>query len=428
MSKQAQTLAPARPRRHRIRAFAIALSCALIVFAAGPAQAQTFSVLHNFTGGLDGGLPYAGLSMDRGGNLYGTTATGGSGYGAVFALLHKGSGWVFNPLYSFAGGSDGEGPLARVIIGPNGSLYGTTYAGGNPGCSSGYGCGTVFNLRPSASVCRAALCGWMETVLYRFNGGSDAANPLFGDVIFDSHGNLYGTTQNGGGQGCSGLGCGTVFELSPGAGGWTENVLYSFTGQGSDGANPYSGVILDQAGNLYGTTRVGGVVANGTVFRLSPAGSGWTENVLYAFQGANDGYWPIGGLMLDQAGNLYGTTTSGGANGGGTAFELNTSDMETLLYSFSGPLQGGAYGTLTRDAAGNLYGITYDDGAYGNGSVFRLSPSGGGWSFTDLYDFTGGSDGRCPYGGVLLDADGNLYGTAEGGGQYDVGVVWEITP
>ena len=399
-----------------------------LTFGAQVVQAQTFTVLHNFTGGLDGSSPYAGLSMDEQGNLYGTTSAGGIGYGAVFELSREGSGRVFHPLYSFAGGPDGEGPVARVISGRNGTLYGTTYAGGAPGCSSGYGCGTVFNLRPSPTVCRAVLCDWVETVLYRFNGGSDGANPLFGDIVFDQSGNLYGTTENGGGVGCSGNGCGTVFELSPVAGGWTEKILYSFAGEVSDGANPYPGVIFDQAGNLYGTTETGGLGSNGTVFRLSPTGSGWMESVLYSFQGQNAGYWPYGGLILDQSGNLYGTTTSGGLNTGGTVFELTTSGSETTLFNLSGPIDGGPYGSLVMDAAGNLYGVAYDDGAYDNGSVFKLSPSENGWTFTDLYDFTGGSDGRCPYGGVLFDANGNLYGTAAGGGEYGYGVVWEITP
>lgn len=400
-----------------------------LMFGAQSAQAQTFTVLHNFTGGLDGSSPYAGLSMDRGGNLYGTTSAGGTGYGAVFELSRRGSGWVFRPLYSFAGGTDGEGPVARVIIGPNGTLYGTTYAGGVSGCSGGYGCGTVFNLRPSPNVCRSALCSWVETVLYRFNGGSDGANPLLGDIVLDQAGSLYGTTENGGGVGCSGSGCGTVFELSPVAGGWTEKILYSFTGEGSDGANPFAGLTFDRGDvHLYGTTKFGGIASNGTVFQLSPEGSSWTETPIYSFQGPNDGYAPIGGVIFDPSGLITGTTSSGGLNAGGIAFQLNSIYAENVLYNFVGPVGGGSYGNLTADAAGNLYGTAYDDGAYGNGSVFRLSPSENGWTFTDLYDFTGGSDGRCPYGGVLFDANGNLYGTAAGGGEYGYGAVWEITP
>jgi uncharacterized repeat protein (TIGR03803 family) len=250
-----------------------------------------------------------------------------------------------------------------------------------------------------------------------------------GDIIFDQGGNIYGTTQNGGDTGCGGIGCGTVFELSPAGSGWVEKVLYSFTGVGSDGANPFAGVTFDRGDNhLYGTTKLGGAVSNGTVFQLSPAGSGWTETVIYSFQGLNDGFWPIGGVTFDPSGILTGTTSSGGLNGGGIAFQLNSIDAETVLYNFVGVSQGGDYGSLTADAAGNLYGMTYDDGAYGNGAVFKLSPSQNGWTYTGLYDFTGGSDGLCPYGNVLIDAAGNLYGTAGGGGQYGAGVVWEITP
>ncbi len=406
---------------------AVAIVVALM-FTASTVQAQTYRVLHNFTGGLDGSVPYAALTMDRAGNLYGTTSAGGRGYGTVYELLHRGAGWVFNSIYSFAGGNDGEGPLAKVVIGANGSLYGTTYAGGNPGCSGGYGCGTVFNLRPPPTICRAVSCSWVETVLYRFNGDSDGANPFFGNVIFDQAGNIYGTTQSGGGVGCGGAGCGTVFELSPVAGGWTEKLLYSFTGTGNDGANPNSGVTFDTAGNLYGTTKQGGLDSNGIVFRLAPAGSDWTESLVYAFQGQNDGFWPVGGLLFDQSGNLYGTTNSGGLNGGGIAFELTTTGVETVLFNFVGDLEGGAYDNLVMDAAGNLYGTTYDDGEHDSGAVFKLSPSAGGWTYTEIYSFTGGSDGRCPYGRVLIDGEGNLYGTAAGGGQYDSGVVWEITP
>lgn len=409
-----------------IRRLVSAIVLGGVLLLAGQAvRAQTYSILHTFTGGSDGGGPYAGLTIDRAGNLYGTTTYGGQGYGSVFELSFRGTGWSFHPIYKFGGGSDGEGPLSRVIIGPNGTLYGTTYAGGNVSCDGGQGCGTVFNLKPRPIACPAAFCTWRKTVLYRFNGGNDGANPLLGDLVFDHAGNIFGSTGNGGGVACSGLGCGTVFELSPVAGAWQENVLYAFSG--SDGENPYAGVVFDQAGNLYGTTKFGGPAANGTVFRLGPNGSGWTESVLYGFAGQNDGYWPVGGLIFDALGNLYGTTISGGANGGGIAFAVTPQGSENVIFSFAGGPSGGVYGSLTMDAAGNLYGITYDDGAFGNGAVFRLSPSPNGWIYTDLHDFTG-SDGRCPYGNLVIDASGNLYGTTEAGGQYDYGVVWKITP
>lgn len=396
----------------------------ILLLAGQPVQAQTYTILHTFTGGSDGGEPYAGLTIDRAGNLYGTASHGGQGYGTVFELSFRGGGWGLHPIYKFAGGNDGEGPLSRVIFGPNGTLYGTTYAGGNTSCGDGQCCGTVFNLRPRPTACPATFCAWLETVLYRFNGG-DGADPLLGDLVFDSGGNVYGTTSAGGGAACNGLGCGTVFELSPVAGGWQEAVLYTFSG--SDGMTPYAGVVLDRAGNLYGTTKLGGPAANGTVFQLTRHGSTWTETILYGFAGQNDGYSPVGGLIFDASGNLYGTTISGGANGGGIAFTINASDGENTIFNFAGGPSGGVYGNLTMDAAGNLYGLTYDDGAYGNGAVFKLSPSPNGWIYSDLHDFTG-TDGRCPYGNVVIDANGNLYGTTEAGGQYDDGVVWQITP
>ena len=418
------------PFTYRLGSKQCVLLIALVALAiSGPVSvAQSYTILHTFTGGVDGGEPYSGLSIDRAGNLYGTAAYGGHGFGVAYELAHRNSGWIFHPLYNFAGGTDGEGPLARVVFGANGALYGTTYAGGNVACGEGYGCGTIFSLRPLATFCRAASCPWTHAVLYRFNGAADGANPLFGDVTFDASGNLYGTTANGGNSGCGGAGCGTVYQLSHNGGGWSESVLYSFSGENGDGANPNAGVVFDAAGNLYGTTKAGGNPAsNGTIFRLARSGSSWIETVLYAFGGQGDGYWPLSGLIFDQLGNLYGATTSGGAAGGGTLFALNSAGTETTLYSFAGPVSGGPYGNLTMDAAGNLYGVTYDDGAFGNGAVFKLTPSPNGWIYTDLHDFTG-FDGRCPYGNVVIDAQGNLYGTTEGGGQYDYGVVWEVTP
>ena len=176
------------------------------------------------------------------------------------------------------------------------------------------GCGTVFSLRPPASACKTASCDWQETVLYRFMGGNDGAYPIFAELILDGMGNLYGTTSGDGGSGCFGNGCGTVYKLTSSDGGWTESVLYNFTG-GSDGGLPSAGVIFDTAGNLYGTTHYGGNLACnfgygcGTVFQLTPSGSGWMEKVLYSFQGASDGASPVGGLIFDSSGNLYGSTS-----------------------------------------------------------------------------------------------------------------------
>ena len=407
-------------------ALAIATVFALTVVLTQSAQPQTLKVLHSFTGGGDGASPGAGVTMDQAGNLFGTTASGGiDDNGTVFRLSKRGSGWVLNPLYLFLGGSDGATPYARVVFGPDGSLYGTTYDGGGDGCS-GYGCGTVFSLKPPATACKTALCPWTETVLYRFTGGSDGAKPEGGDLILDQAGNIYGTAGIGGYQdgGCSNLGgCGVVFELTPSNGGWTEKILYSFSG-GSDGAQPYAG-LFDQSGNLYGTTLLGGSSGDGTVFQLTPSGSGWTENVLYTFQDGNDGAFPDGGLIFDQSGNLYGTTLFDGKDGGGTVFKLTPSNGSwtySLVYSFTG--SEGPAANLAMDGAGNLYGTTYLDGAYGQGSVFKLTRSGGSWTYTSLHDFTGGGDDGQPVSNVTFDANGNLYGTS----YLAYGVVWEITP
>jgi uncharacterized repeat protein (TIGR03803 family) len=263
-------------------------------------------------------------------------------------------------------------------------------------------------------------------VLYSFTGGADGGYPGYGDVVFDQAGNLYGTTSLGGVNGF-----GTVFKLTPSGGGWTESVLYSFAG-GNDGAFPYSGVTFDKVGNLYGTTTSGGANGGGTVYQLTPSEIGWTETVLWNFQAASDGSYPVGGVIFDQAGNLYGTTANGGPSSGGTVYELTPSGgnwVFTLLYSFSG--YAGPFGGLAMDAAGSLYGTTYQDGTYHLGSAFKLTLSGGSWIYTDLHDFDTG--GIYPIGSVVLDAGGNLYGTASAGGSQGCGgngcgVVWEITP
>jgi len=202
---------------------------------------------------------------------------------------------------------------------------------------------------------------------------------------------------------------------------------------GNDGFVPYGGVVADNNGNLYGTTIAGGSFNVGTIYQLTPSGSGWTEHVLYSFTGGNDGETPIGNLIVDAAGNLYGTASEGGINGGGTVFELSPSNggwAFNLLYGFSGNPNGsaGPWGGLTWDAAGNLYGTTGYDGVLGQGTVFELQPVNGSWNYFELYDFQGStSDGGHPYGNVTVDSEGNLYGTASSAGAYGHGVVWKIS-
>jgi uncharacterized repeat protein (TIGR03803 family) len=391
---------------------------------------STFQVIHAFTGGGDGGWPYAGLTIDKFGNLYGTTYAYGSKHkGIVYQLTPNGSDWIFNLLYTFTGGSDGGGPEARVIIGPNGSLYGTTTNGGN-------GYGTVFQLSPPPTICKTAYCPWRERVLYAFHGAPDCGNgsgpTSFGDLIFDQAGNIYGTTYHGG---VNNVGC--VYKLMPsGSGGYTESVIHSFAG-GSDGRFPFTGVILDSAGNLYGTTGQGGPRDFGTVYQLVSSSEGYTENILYSFTNGSDGRYAFGGLIFDRSGNLYGSTEDGGAGGAGTAFELtpvgNGNWSYSALYPFSGArYYNGPYASFVMDGAGNLYGTTWGSGAHGLGNVFKLTPtSQAPWTYTSLHDFTG-YDGQNPISNVTFDASGNLYGTASLGdnGTCDTGcgVVWKITP
>ena len=394
-------------------ALALAIVFVLAVVTTEAAHAQSFQLLHTFSG-PDGAHPIAGLTIDRGGKLYGSVRTGhsGSNWGGAYQLRRAGSGWIFATLYIFDGTL-----LDRVVFGPDGTLYGTA-----PNNIAGYQYGYVFNLRPPVNVCTTAICSWNEALLYPFSGGVDGATPLYGDLIFDKAGNIYGTTSLGG------SGDGVVFEMMRAGNGWTEQPLYAFSGP--DGASPYNGVIFDNAGNLYGTTTQGGSSGNGTVFELSPSGSGWTEQVIYSFQGGSDGSYPTAGLIFDQSGNLYGATASGGTGGGGTVFELSPSGggwTHSVLYSFTGSAQCGPWGTLVMEA-GNLYGTTVCDGANNDGNVFELTPSGSGWTQNSLWDFTGGNDGKNPYCNVIFDTAGNLYGTASSGGAHQAGVVWEITP
>ena len=419
-------------------ALALAIVFALTVSAAEMAQGQTYNVIHNFVGGLDGSEPTSGLTLDTAGNLYGTTFEGDALTGTVYKLAHKSSSWVLSPLYLFPyEGSGGSIPYARVIFGKDGTLYGTAGYGGNLQNCAG-GCGAVFNLRPQPNPPITPLTPWVETPIHLFNG-NDGANPYGADIIFDPAGNIYGTAYNGGTGGCTG-GCGVVYKLTPSNGSWTESVLYNFA-RGSDAQHPWGGVTFDQSGNLYGTTVFGGANGAGAVYKLTPSGSGWTETVIYSFTGGTDGGNPYAGLIFDQTGNLYGAAASDGATNGGTVFELTPSGSSwafNLLYSFvgaSGQFAQGPVANLAFDSAGNLYGTTHGAGTYIYGSVFKLTPGSGGWTYTSLHDFTGGTDGGYPRSNIVFDKNGNMYGTAAEGGTGNTGncygscgVIFEITP
>jgi uncharacterized repeat protein (TIGR03803 family) len=316
--------------------------CCCVGFPAAPATQE--SILYKFTGGYDGGIPFSGVVFDARGNLYGTTTYGGTNvfYGAVFELTLVNGKWKQHVLYSFKGGKDGSYPHAGVVFDSAGNLYGTTSYGGT------YGYGIVFKLTSTNGK-------WKESVLYVFKGSSknDGEYP-WGGVILDKLGNLYGTTQLGGpaSQTCPN-GCGTVYTLTHSKQGWKEARLHAFTGQNGDGAGASSGLTLDHAGHLFGTTQQGGATGYGTVYELAYSKSGWKESVLYQFSGTTDGANPDSGLIMDKAANLYGTTSYGGTNGGGTAYELERSKagwQESVLYS----LNGFPGGNLVFDQNGNL--------------------------------------------------------------------------
>jgi uncharacterized repeat protein (TIGR03803 family) len=375
----------------------------LKVFAAQSAQGQTFTVLYNFPGSPDWAEPYAGLFLDTEGNLYGTTAYGGnSDCGTVYELSKTGEETILYNFCSQTNCTDGEEPQGGVIRDAAGNSYGTTILGG------AYGDGTVFEVSKTGS----------ETVLHSF-GYPDGVTPR-ARLIRDKVGNLYGTTTEGG-TGCGNGGCGVVFKVAVNG---TETVLHSFNG--SDGAYPTAGLVRDVAGNFYGTTYAGGTKNYGTVFKLSKTGK---LTVLHSFT-ESDGANPDGDVIRDAAGNFYGTTYAGGASNVGTVFKLSRAGKETVLHSFGYP--NGAYPTrgLVQDIAGNFYGTTYYGGGSGCGAgcgvVFKVSKTG---EETVVHSFAGyPSDGGYPFGGLIRDAKGNIYGTTVSGGIYDGGTVWKLTP
>ena len=404
-------------------------------------NAQTYQVIHNFVGSLDGSEPTSGVTIDTAGNLYGTTFFGDQGTGTLYKMSHHGGGWLLSPLYYFTNIPTGVIPYARPIIGPDGAFYVTTGFGGVGPCVAynSSGCGTVLQMRPLPTPPPTPITPWSEAVLYKFTGGSDGANPYSADVVFDRAGNLYGVAYNGGSINCP-TGCGVVYKLAKTGNSWSESVVYAFT-NGTDGAHPWAGVTLDAGGNLYGTTSDGGAHGFGTVYELSPSGSGYAFQTLYSFQGQADGGLVYAGLIFDRVGNLYGATSTYGSGGGGTVFELSPSGNGwnfSVLYSFAGPMGGfypGPVANLSFDNQGNLYGTTHLDGVFNFGAIFKLTPGAGGWTYTSLHDFTAGADGGDPRSNVSFDANGNMYGTASEGGTGDrqtcvgsCGVVWQIIP
>jgi uncharacterized repeat protein (TIGR03803 family) len=360
-----------------------------------------FRVDYAFTG-TSGGLPTAALIQDAAGNLYGATSSGGSGFGVVFKLDTANQEIV---LHVFTG-PDGATPDGSLVLDGAGNLYGTTSSGG------AYGLGTVFKLDTSG----------VETVLHSFTGNPDGAVPYAG-LVMDASGNLYGTTEQGGASGC-----GTIFRIDIGG---SETVLHSFTGGFTDGANPKARLTLDSAGNLYGTTFEGGSNGNGTVFKLDPTS---TETVLYNFTGGSDGGNPFGGVTLGGDGTLYGTAEFGGINalysrygccknGDGVVFSL-IGGSEEVLYAFTGGNDGGTPASDLVLYNGVLFGTTLSGGPGHRGTVFSVTIATGIEQV--LYGFTGKADGAIPHAGLLINAAGVLYGTAEKGGRFKQGTVFQL--
>jgi uncharacterized repeat protein (TIGR03803 family) len=404
----------------------------------GTMWASSEQVIYNFAGGSDGALPTSNLIADKTGNLYGTTSLGGNSSvcgplggescGVVFELTKSSGGWTESVLYSFTGGSDGGTPYGGLVIDASGNLYGTTYAGGASGQ------GTVFELMPSGST-------WTEVVIHSFAGGSDGAFPRAGLVLKGNQ--LAGTTTLGGNSSSCGVfggeACGTVFGLILTSKGWTEEVLYTFQG-GGDGGIPYGGLILDSAGNLYGTTTQYGAAGFGTVFELSHGSRGWSENTLYSFSGRSDGSYPEGTLLLDPAGNIYGTTSTRGGNLLGTVFQLEKSQggwTLNTLHTFTGDGDGAVPEAGLVRRGNSVFGTTYNGGTYSLCGIFGASPCGTVYELTSVkqgveysvvYSFMGTPDAAQPEDSLWVDPSGNLYGAGSTGGTTGYGAVFEITP
>lgn len=377
----------------------------------------TEQVLYNFTGGNDGGDAATGLILDRHGNLYGTTVSGGtSACGTVFKLAPQPNPpWQETVLYNFGCYADGKNPYGGVTFDPKGGLDGTTVAGGSGGSCSGDGCGVLFQLKRTA-----------EQVLYNFSAGADGFGPGAG-VVFDASGNVYGTTPDGGIYSE-----GVAYKVSRMGRKWHERVIHAFTG-GKDGGVGSLGLLLLQSGSLYGVTEIGGTYSAGTVFKLSPTSrTRWKLTTLYAFKGMPDAASPYGGLVANAAGHFYGTTYYGGTHGLGSVFELIPSAggtyRERVLYSFQGGSDGSSpTSTLVFGGPADLYGTTSAGGGTCDcGTIFKLNTRSGKEAV--LHGFGNGSDGAYPYYGLTEDATGTFYGTTAAGGSSNQGTVFEFTP
>jgi uncharacterized repeat protein (TIGR03803 family) len=373
----------------------------------GAQRLGNLKVLYDFKGGADGEFGTGGLIADASGNLFGTTANGGSqnslcngfgGCGTVYELMKSGKRYRERVLYRFQGAPDGNFPQYETLLADaNGVLYGTTYIGGTgPGSQ---GLGAVFELTPSGR-------GYSEKIIYSFGSNDGGGGPLSG-VISDARGNLYGTASGG-----PLYGNGEVYKLVPSGSSYKRKVLYAFQNNGNDGNQPWGALVRGRHGVLYGTTSAGGAYGFGTIFSLIPAQNKYTERVIYGFgTNANDGKYPLTGLSFDGRNTFYGTTSQGGATGNGTVFKLSSS-RESTLYNFGAAPDGSSPESPLLLRRGELYGTTFYGGSAHLGTIYQLSLTG---SEKILYSFDCGSTGVYPYAGVIADKLGHLFGATSGG-------------
>ena len=400
---------------------ALAMWAVTLMLVTG-AWASSESILYNFNSySGDGYYGLAGLVADKSGNLYGTTYQGGAGYGGVYQLVNSGGTWKESLIHTFTGGTtDGEYPQqAPLVFDKAGNLYGVTYQGGL------YGYGIVFELSLSGGT-------WKETILHNFAGyPKDGTYPV-GGLSIDAAGNMYGTTYQGGSHNY-----GSVFQMVLSKGKWTQKVIHSFAA-GNSGDYPVGGITVGKNGYFYGATIYGGTTYNdGTVYRLFQARGAWVAQTVYLFSGGSNGTNPYSGLTMDTAGNLYGTTEYGGATKVGTVYKLklgsNNKYSHSVLYSFKGGNTDGSYpyyAPVTLDSKGNIYGTTYEGGSqYNEGTVYELKLVSGKYKESVLHPFedTSSNDGYYPRSGLLL-LNGKLIGATYAGGADGGGVVFEVTP
>ncbi|HLY18944.1 MAG TPA: choice-of-anchor tandem repeat GloVer-containing protein [Bryobacteraceae bacterium] len=406
--------------KHLLTIFAVAA-----LLAGGAGAAGKTQLIYSFAGDTDGEYADTDLAIDGAGNIFGTTVQGGQfSSGTVFQLAPSAGGWIHTVLYSFTGGVDGGEPYKGVTLDAHGNLYGTAGVGGlYTGPCVDTGCGVVFKLTNSGGT-------WTPQVIHSFTGGTDGYGPG-ARVTVDSHGNVYGTTPTGGVDGF-----GIVYQLKPdGNGGYTEKVVHTFTG-GMDGAGGSAGrLIVDNSGNIIGVCTTGGANGAGVIFELRPTATGeWNVTALYAFKGEPDSGFPYGEIVGDGRGNLYGTTYYAGAHDFGAIYRLSRQNgvwTETWLYSFQGGTDGnGPISTLVADAAGNLYGTTSAGGAACNcGTIFKIDPAGSIPAYSVVYRFKGAPGGGFVYNGMTADATGRLlYGATVHGGPTDDGTIYQFTP